>query len=606
MRAFRNAVCGLAALVLVLGPAWRGSPTARADAELATEAQEILRNRCHRCHGLEFRVEGLDVLDHDTLTRDRGADRPAYIVPGNAGESKLWLYVEDDTMPPGDDKLSSAEKATLQKWIDAGAEFPPEAASREHISQLAVLTAIQQRLNSLNAADRPFQRFFVLTHVWNNGSVTDRELRLHRAALAKAINSLSQQPAIVHPDPCDLNETVYAVDLRAVGWSPRQWHAAMAGYPYGLSPTKFESVQKAEDIRAALADATQLVYVRADWFIAHATRSPRYEQLLGLPKTVAELETQLNVDVEKNFRQDRILRAGFSESGVSGQSRVVERHDANSGAYWKTFDFRVSDGRGNPFRFPLGPKFNGNSFDRFAFEHAGGEMIFSLPNGLHGYMLANAEGGFIAEGPVDIVWDSTHASGSPVIVNGLSCMSCHRHGIQPFQDAVRQGAAFLDPTAVAKVGQLYAAPEKMAQAVKKDTDDYLRALKETIGRYVQQGDDADRDVREFPEPNTVVARRFLKDLSAQDVAAELWFEDVEAFRLRIRTDQALKALGLGPLANADRASRLRKIDRGAWEASNTKKETTFHQAARAVDLGLPILVTEPVAADRTAQGATLP
>src|SRR5688500_16474084 len=128
------------AAVATIGPA-----TAHADLDLGRQAQGILQNHCHRCHGLEFRVEGLDVLDREALTRDRGADRPAYVVAGKASVSKLWQYVEDDIMPPGDQKLSKDEKEVLRKWIDDGAEFPEAAAAaRDFVLEVTILKAIKK------------------------------------------------------------------------------------------------------------------------------------------------------------------------------------------------------------------------------------------------------------------------------------------------------------------------------------------------------------------------------------------------------------------------------------------------------------------------------
>ena len=64
-----------------------------------------------------------------------------------------------------------------------------------------------------------------------------------------------------------------------------------------------------------------------------------------------------------------------------------------------------SEGTGNLFRFPLGPAFADNPFPNQAFEHAGGEIIFNLPNGLQGYLLVDAKGDRIDAGPIDIVGD---------------------------------------------------------------------------------------------------------------------------------------------------------------------------------------------------------
>ena len=87
----------------------------------------------------------------------------------------------------------------------------------------------------------------------------------------------------------------------------------------------------------------------------------------------------------------QVARAGFTQSGVSGHNRLVERHEAAYGADWKSYDFKSSDGLGNLFLYPLGLVFHKNPFERFAFKHDGGGIIFNLPNGLQGYMLVDGK-----------------------------------------------------------------------------------------------------------------------------------------------------------------------------------------------------------------------
>ena len=113
---------------------------------------------------------------------------------------------------------------------------------------------------------------------------------------------------------------------------------------------------------------------------------------------------------------DKLVRGGFQQSGVSGQNRLVERHDAEFGAYyWKSYDFKPRRARANLTRFPLGPEFPGNPYPRQAFRHDGGEMIFGLPNGMQGYFLSDGKGRRIDEGPTDVVSDALKTSGTPAI-----------------------------------------------------------------------------------------------------------------------------------------------------------------------------------------------
>ncbi len=86
---------------------------------------------------------------------------------------------------------------------------------------------------------------------------------------------------------------------------------------------------------------------------------------------------------------------------------------------------------------PLGPRFPGNRFEDQAFVQAGGEVIFHLPNGLQGYMLARADDTRL-DGPaaIAIVRNHKETSGTPEVVNGLSCIACHKTGMKTFQDEI--------------------------------------------------------------------------------------------------------------------------------------------------------------------------
>ena len=67
------------------------------------------------------------------------------------------------------------------------------------------------------------------------------------------------------------------------------------------------------------------------------------------------------------------------------------------------YDAAASGGRRNFANFPVGPSDAPNKKPTGgAFEFDGGEIIFSLPNGLQAYMLANAEGARIDVGPTTI------------------------------------------------------------------------------------------------------------------------------------------------------------------------------------------------------------
>ena len=134
------------------------------------------------------------------------------------------------------------------------------------------------------------------------------------------------------------------------------------------------------------------------------------------------LDVALNCGSQANIRNGRARRAGMAVSGVSRNNRVVERHPARNGGYWKSFDFATSSGRENIFRHPV------------SFEESGGEMVFALPNGMHGYYVCDHIGHRIPEAPTSIVTDIFAADAT--VRNGLACMRCHQKGVRRFRDDV--------------------------------------------------------------------------------------------------------------------------------------------------------------------------
>jgi serine/threonine-protein kinase len=325
----------------------------------------------------------------------------------------------------------------------------------------------------------------------------------------------------------------------------------------------------------------ELPYIRADWFIATASRPPLYEAVLGLPRDARELERRLGVDVQGDFLRDRVARAGFATSGVSHHNRMVERHDAATGAYWKSYDFKSDEGPGELPRFPLGPAFAENPFARQAFEHAGGEIIFSLPNKLHGYLLVNAKDERIEAGPIEIVGDALQTAGSATIVNGLSCMGCHKAGtIGGFADAIRAGSAVAGE-AREKVERLYPRKEAMDRLLGEDEDVFLSALEKATGPFLKVDSEKDKPIRDFPEPVGAIARLYVKDLGIEEVAAELGLADPKVVQATIEANPALRRLGLGPLVQPGG-----KIKRAAWESLKFFN-APFQEAALQMELGTP-------------------
>lgn len=565
---------------------------------LGIQATEILRNRCLRCHGGAGVEAGLDVLSRDSLIQPRGAADSTYsfVTPGKPEDSRLVDALRggaDSWMPqsgsPEAAAMTPAEKDLLSRWVAAGAPFPRERKPR-FLGDKDVLTAIRTYQLSLRPDDRVWTRFYSLVHLQNNPGLSELDLRLSRAALVKTLNSLSTQPDLYTPSTVPGTEdAVYAVDLRKLGWDQRPvWAAILAQYPYGLRPGGAQSDAAAElqdlalDV-AKFSEADQPV-LRADWFIVNATQPPLYHEILNLPTTLQELEKQLDLDLQGNFRDGRLQRAGFARSGVSRQNRLLERHTSPRTAYfWISYDFLRRRARGDLARFPLGPGFPGHPFPGQAFDHDGGEAIWALPNGLQAYILLDAVGGRIDAGPIDVVFDRSAILGAPAILNGISCIACHRAGmITEFRDEIRAANA-VGGDAAGKVRELYPAHDDMQALVRKDQQLYVAAQQRLLGPILCVGPDAGKQVLDFAEPVRKVAELYSRDLTPQDVAFELGYAELELLQQDIRANRELLKLGLGTLIQNPPGT----LKREKWETVDGS--SLMQDVAAVLRLGVPLL-----------------
>ena len=84
----------------------------------------ILARHCLECHTTTNREGGLD-LSRKQSAMAGGESGPA-ITPKNLNQSLLWEHVSSDSMPKDRPPLSDDEKATLEDWIKAGAQWSVE------------------------------------------------------------------------------------------------------------------------------------------------------------------------------------------------------------------------------------------------------------------------------------------------------------------------------------------------------------------------------------------------------------------------------------------------------------------------------------------------
>ena len=513
-----------------------GYQIADAQQEFAKKAYAVFEQHCLNCHGEGGRYADDLTIQYDELIETRA------VIPRDPDNSELYKRLLGNTdrgsqMPLGQEPLDNDKKDTIRRWIEAGAPNWGEEPPKQDfcITPEAMLKEIYDHVEALDAFDRPFARYFTLTHLYNAGTIK-KDLRAYRNALSKLINSLSWDYEVAQPKPIDKEKTIYHIDLRHYEWNKNdRWYQIEQAYPYRIDFKSPMYITVLQETRC------EVPFVRADWFIATASLPPLYHEILDLPETTQELEAELDVDVEENIQEapgKRVWRAGFNNSRVSQNNRVVERHKSRYGAYWKSYDFASSVGTKNIFEHPLD------------FKHDGGEIIFNLPNGLQAYYVSDASGKRLDEAPTNIV--SVSGAQPPEVRNGLSCMRCHTKGMRPFTDEVRLVIEqhLAPPFDEAQALRLYTEKSEMDALIEEDTQRYKEAIEAAGGDFDE------------PEPIQKLVDAYERLLDAEHAAAEVGLKTND-FLEKIDENGSLQKLGLLALKHSG-------MKRDNWETQFSK------------------------------------
>lgn len=96
------------------------APGAEPQLSFEADIRPILRAHCFDCHGAGTEKEAKLDLRLVRFQKAGGESGPA-LVPGDVAGSLIWQRVDKGEMPPGEAKVSAAEKETLRRWIASGA-----------------------------------------------------------------------------------------------------------------------------------------------------------------------------------------------------------------------------------------------------------------------------------------------------------------------------------------------------------------------------------------------------------------------------------------------------------------------------------------------------
>ncbi len=458
-------------------------------AEQRPAVERLLTDSCAGCHDNGNTRGGLGNISDLNHLIDAG-----YVVRGDAETSIIYNQVQSKRMPQGGTPLDEAQLTVLRDWIDVctvveedaedvSLAEAPACPENSAVPLQDQLKAIRDDIIRLGDADARATRYLSLAHLYGAG-YCEAQIEGYRHALNKLLNHLSLAPNIQNPQAIDEARTLYRINLFDYGWSTATWKSITDRDPYALVLQSEDAL----DIRDAAE--VDLFSIKADWFIDAASQPPLYYEILEIPDTLIGLEGKLgledklglnvadNIADELNFDRDRVVRAGFQESKVSFSNRIVERHELPSSpdrAYWISYDFAEAP-KGQPL-----PAIKNIFEEPLAFQQDGGEIIFNLANGLQAYMLVDAGGKRIDTGPPNVVHDLETPEES-VVINGLSCISCHSEGMRLATDEIAEfvgGNPDFDTQEQQDVARLYAPADVFNRLQQHDIATFVAAMNAT-------------------------------------------------------------------------------------------------------------------------------
>jgi hypothetical protein len=411
-------------------------------------------------------------------------------------------------MPKAAPALGQAEKDLLLKWkvdglLESCSGVAP--APKKKVVFNEAETAMLQAVNSLDVVDRVQTRFILATN--------KDDLEKYQAAANKAINSLNSVERKLVKAKEVLGGTILQIRLEDFGLNATDWEKIIAA-----DPLKLESFTNTGVILKQLTN-TRRPWIEVANFIDVTFRNSRlYYDLTRTPGTFGELIRKLGVDFAGDLKDFRAFLIGEANSVLSlGKNRLVARFKSVDGYFWQTFDPLALNGveQRNLFRFPLLAQAGGKA----NFDFAASEAIYTLPNGMQGYVLFNAQGVRQNAAPQNIVQDNSgqNPKGSE-IVNASSCTRCHNQGIIPLSDGVRdsviQNAVLFDARDVEIVKRLYKDNQVNRSLFEEDNRFHGQKLSE-IG------------VKEGPDPMVFATDRLLLNWNLAQLAEYLFFSKEE-------------------------------------------------------------------------------
>jgi hypothetical protein len=364
-------------------------------------------------------------------------------------------------------------------------------------NQDELFQTINADLAPTDADDRPFARYFTLADraaLVGCGAALDGD----RAALSKLINSLSLDASIVAPVPVNADLTLYRIDLRDFAWDRPivvggtrfvdAWEALIAQSPYALHYVGDD----ADD--AVAATGTSVPVLLGSALAAAAARAPLYYSLLDIP---ADADDFLTLDLGIDLPSGESTRAGFTAAARAGEAQfLAQRFDleVRAGVAWQ-----ISEFGGDLFDDPLGAA------------RGEREIVFTLPNGLQGHVLADGNGRVKATS--DVLADRSESDGRAQIAT--SFFRSRAGGVE-LEDEVRAfvqaNPGNFNSAERSAILAAYPAAAQLAQLLASDRDSFFATALERLGL----------DIDAAPEPIAKSLADFNAGVDLATAAGELF------------------------------------------------------------------------------------
>jgi len=479
-------------------------------------AENVLAANCGQCHGNSLTPQsaqaGMNYINDIDKLVETGK-----IIPLNSAGSRVIQRMVRREMPPvssGLPAVTDADITTVSQYIDNPRFWPDVAPTGGDCSkdgQVVDFDELFQEVNddlrNADNDDQPFFRYISITNRFTAGTCADA-LDKDRDGLTKMMNMLSIDASIETPVPVNSDETLYRIDLRDFQWDRAVsvngqnfadvWEAIAANNPYAV-----EFV--GDDADDAKADSQTVFPIQfADQMMDVAIIGNLYYAIINVDvnQPLANfISVDLGIDVDQNTLDEEQIRAGTTKSRISRQDRLVQRDDieVRSGALWQSFDF---EDNANESIFE----------DPFNFTPGGTEAIFTLPNGMLGFIIADANDAIVEDS--DILLDTNQNNFRAI--TSVSCSNCHATGFIPVVDEVRDVAIAnardigLNRDEVEQLEGIYVSPQEFARQITDDSDQFFKNALQRAELPVQGGD-----------PVSNVFLRFDQDMRLADAAGDL-------------------------------------------------------------------------------------